>query len=185
MSPETMQHEDLLPECESVINEIFARCAGNAPNFGVRDECFKNSLKRTVQKYLSTASSETPTTKEIIDFLQQIQADDLFLALACANGNERAWWEFDQQHRAYLERVARHLARTCSRCCDPDISTPARSASCFVSSRSISRPQRPRFWRVVSARATPKNISARSRPCSSCRNAWWRRPKRRCCLSAS
>ena len=112
MSPETMQHEDLLPECESVINEIFARCAGNAPNFGVRDECFKNSLKRTVQKYLSTASSETPTTKEIIDFLQQIQADDLFLALACANGNERAWWEFDQQHRAYLERVARHLART-------------------------------------------------------------------------
>jgi RNA polymerase sigma factor (sigma-70 family) len=34
----------------------------------------------------------------------------LFLALACANGNERAWWEFDQQHRSYLERVARHLA---------------------------------------------------------------------------
>ena len=34
------------------------------------------------------------------------------MALACANGNERAWWEFDQQHRAYLERVARHLAST-------------------------------------------------------------------------
>ncbi len=107
-----MNHEDLLTDCESVINEIFARCARNAPNFGEIEECFKNSLKKTVQKYLSTASFETPTTKEITDFLQQIQADDLFLAMACANGNERAWWEFDQQHRAYLERVARHLART-------------------------------------------------------------------------
>jgi len=107
-----MNHEDLLTDCESVINEMFARCARNAPNFGEIEECFKNSLKKTVQKYLSTASFETPTTKEITDFLQQIQADDLFLAMACANGNERAWWEFDQQHRAYLERVARHLART-------------------------------------------------------------------------
>ncbi len=112
MSPETIKHQDLLVECESVINEIFARCAENAPNFGVRNECFKTSLKRTAQKYLSTVASETPTNKELADFLQQIQADDLFLALACANGNERAWWEFDQQHRAYLERVARHLART-------------------------------------------------------------------------
>ena len=112
MSPETIKHQDLLVECESVINEIFARCAENAPNFGVRNECFKTSLKRTAQKYLSTVASETSTNKELADFLQQIQADDLFLALACANGNERAWWEFDQQHRAYLERVARHLART-------------------------------------------------------------------------
>ena len=112
MSPETIQHEDLLTACESVINEIFARCAENAPNFGVRDACFKDSLKKTIQKYLSTIASETPSIKEIIDFLQHIQADDLFLAMACANGNERAWWEFDQQHRAYLERVARHLART-------------------------------------------------------------------------
>ena len=112
MSPELMQHEDLLIECEFVINEIFTRCARNAPNFGVREDCFKTSLKKTAQKYLGTISSETSTTKELSDFLQQIQADDLFLALACANGNERAWWEFDQQHRAYLERVARHLART-------------------------------------------------------------------------
>lgn len=112
MSPESVKHEDLLISCEPVINEIFARCAQNTPNFGVREDCFKDSLKKTVRKYLSTASFETPTTKEITDFLQQIQADDLFLAMACANGNERAWWEFDQQHRAYLERVARHLART-------------------------------------------------------------------------
>lgn len=112
MSPETIQSEDLRLACESVINEIFARCTKTAPNFGVREECFKNSLNKSIQKYIATVSTEKPSTKEIKDFLQQIQADDLFLALACANGNERAWWEFDQQHRAYLERVARHLART-------------------------------------------------------------------------
>jgi DNA-directed RNA polymerase specialized sigma24 family protein len=48
----------------------------------------------------------------LTEFLGQIQADDLFLALACANGSETAWWEFDHQHRSYMERVARHLAKT-------------------------------------------------------------------------
>ncbi len=112
MSPELTHHRDLLSSCEPITSEIFARCAENAPNFGVREDCFKYSLNKTTQKYIDTASSETITEKEISDFLRQIQADDLFLALACSNGNERAWWEFDQQHRAYLERVARHLART-------------------------------------------------------------------------
>ncbi len=107
-----MKHEDLVIECESVMDEIFARCAENAPNFGVLIDCFKDSLRKTAYRYLTADASETPTSEEVSDFLRQIQADDLFLALACAGGNDRAWWEFDQQHRAYLERVARHLART-------------------------------------------------------------------------
>ncbi len=107
-----MKHDDLVIKCESVMDEIYARCAENAPNFGVLIDCFKDSLRKTAYRYLTTDSSETPTSEEVSDFLRQIQADDLFLALACAGGNDRAWWEFDQQHRAYLERVARHLART-------------------------------------------------------------------------
>ncbi len=112
MPPEVIQYENSFPECESVMVEIYERCAQNAPNFGVLAEHLKDSLCKTVRKYLQNNSSEEPTTEEIKDFLRQIQADDLFLAIACANGNERAWWEFDQQHRSYLERVARHLART-------------------------------------------------------------------------
>lgn len=112
MSPETTLNTDLMDKCESVMDEIFARCNGNAPNFGVTDDCLKTSLRKTVQKYILKNYSETPPVEEIKDFLRQIQADDLFLALGCANGNERAWWEFDQHHRSYLERVARHLART-------------------------------------------------------------------------
>ncbi|MCD9185587.1 MAG: hypothetical protein LUM44_04085 [Pyrinomonadaceae bacterium] len=112
MSPEAVNNEDLMKECDSVLNEIFARCHENAPNFGVSEDFFKNSLKKTAHKYLLSNSSEVLSLQELTDFFGQIQAEDLFMALACANGNERAWWEFDQQHRSYLERVARHLAKT-------------------------------------------------------------------------
>ena len=112
MSPETTQYEDLFLECESVMCEIYARCSENAPNYGISIEHLKSSLRKTVRRYIQTNPSEKPTAEKVKEFLRQIQSDDLFLALACANGSERAWWEFDQQHRAYLERVARHLART-------------------------------------------------------------------------
>lgn len=113
MVTEATQQSDLPKECESVIEEIFNRCTENAPNFGVRLECFKESLQKTARKFLlNSPEPENVSTEELNDFLRQIQAEDLFLALACSNGNERAWWEFDHQHRSYLERVARHLAST-------------------------------------------------------------------------
>jgi RNA polymerase sigma-70 factor len=91
---------------------IYARCLENAPNFGVQEDCLKASLRKTAGKYMLSASDDMLGVQDIKEFLGQVQADDLFMALACANGNERAWWEFDQQHRSYLERVARHLAKT-------------------------------------------------------------------------
>lgn len=96
---------------ETVIGQMFERCRENAPNFGVSPDCFQKSLNATLTKYSNSSQAEL-SEKELTDFLGQIQSDDLFMAIACANGNERAWWEFDQQHRAYMERVARHLART-------------------------------------------------------------------------
>lgn len=100
----------MFKECESVMKELYAECRKNAPNFGVQEECFKDSLKNSVQKYLINSSDTLPTPEETEKFLRSIQTEDLFLALGCASGNERAWWEFDQQHRTYLERVSRHLA---------------------------------------------------------------------------
>ena len=112
MSPQANTNENLIEDCSSLIDEMFARCTENAPNFGVRQEYFVNSLRKTLRRFLSVAHPAEPKIEEVKDFLGQIQAEDLFLALACAGGSERAWWEFDQQHRAYLERVARHLAKT-------------------------------------------------------------------------
>ncbi len=110
MSPEVIQNEHLLEHCDEVIDEIYTRCSQNAPNFGVSLEWFRESLHRTVRKYLFSGSTNPLTVSDVQNFLRELQADDLYLALACSSGNERAWWEFDQNHRAYLERVARHLA---------------------------------------------------------------------------
>lgn len=112
MNPDDALNSDLLEKCESVMDEIFTRCSENAPNYELTLDCLKDSLRKSAEKFINCNSSGAITVEEIKDFLNNIKADDLFLALGCANGNERAWWEFDQQHRSYLERVARHLART-------------------------------------------------------------------------
>ena len=104
-------NEALQKYCDEAVERIYVRCHENAPNFGVTPENFSVSLGRTINKFANASKAEL-TVKDAADFLEQIQADDLFLAIACANGNERAWWEFDQAHRSYMERVARHLART-------------------------------------------------------------------------
>ena len=103
--------ESLLPQTENAIDALYQQCVSNAPNFGVDADSFKASVRKSVGKFVSAAEG-APTSEEIDAFLSQLQADDLFLTLACANGNERAWWEFDQAHRGYMERVARHLAKT-------------------------------------------------------------------------
>lgn len=102
--------EQLPQEAEEAIAAIYARCAAEQPNFGVSIDVFRASLQKTVDKFL--LSTGPASSAEICDLVNQIQADELLMAIACAAGNERAWWEFDQQHRAYLERVARHLAKT-------------------------------------------------------------------------
>ena len=112
MTPETSPKDNLLAQCEDVMDEIFARCTENAPNFGVREDCLKESLRKTAHKFLFNLSDELPELEQTREFLNAIHHEDLFMTLACSNGSERAWWEFDQQHRAYLERVARHLAST-------------------------------------------------------------------------
>ena len=104
-------NEALQKYCDEAVERLYARCRENAPNFGVTQENFSTSLGKTIGKFANASKTEL-TEKELADFLEQIQAEDLFLAIACANGNERAWWEFDQAHRSYMERVARHLART-------------------------------------------------------------------------
>ena len=111
MSSTSTEIDAILKQADAQVSEIFDRSMANAPNFGVRRECFVASLKKTIEKYLVPASNEPLTDGDIKEFLSSIQGDDLFMALACANGNERAWWEFDQQHRSYMERVARHLAK--------------------------------------------------------------------------
>ncbi len=104
-------NDETIQRFESQIDDLFARGHETAPNLGVTLEMFKASVTRSLARFLQ--SSDTPAAdSETTEFLNQLQIDDLFLALGCAAGNERAWWEFDQQHRAHLERVAHQLAKT-------------------------------------------------------------------------
>ncbi|MBK7511534.1 MAG: hypothetical protein IPI76_04635 [Chloracidobacterium sp.] len=105
-------NDDLQQVFDSVTFELFERCRDSSPNFGVTIERFRASLHNTTQKYLIDASTDPASEDDVREFLGLIQADDLFLALACADGNERSWWEFDHANRSYMERVARHLAKT-------------------------------------------------------------------------
>ena len=112
MSSSASEVDDLLEASDAEISSLFDRCNENAPNFGVRKDCFVESIKRTIERYLVPVAAEPLTPQDVFELLEQIQADDLFMAIGCAKGSERAWWEFDQQHRSYMERVARHLAKT-------------------------------------------------------------------------
>ncbi len=109
MPPEQFSSTETLENFEDLVVSLYTRCAETSPNFGVTLECFETSLSKAVRKYLF-AGEIIPTAAEIEQFLNELNINDLFLALACSNSSERAWWEFDQHHRTYLERVARHLA---------------------------------------------------------------------------
>ncbi len=98
-------------ECAADISALYARCAETAPNYGISLEEFTVAVKTAVDKYLvGDADNDAPGPDVIRPFLNELQTTDLYLALACARGNEHAWWEFDQSYRRYIERIARHLA---------------------------------------------------------------------------
>ncbi len=93
------------------MNALYERCREAAPNYGISLSDFTTALRMAVDKYLvDHANGDTPSTDQVKQFLTELQSTDLFLALACANGNENAWWDFDQGYRRYIERIARHLA---------------------------------------------------------------------------
>jgi len=93
------------------VDAVFADCAKAHPDFGLSPDDFREAMGRAVRKYLM-AQPPAPSTEDIGRFISELQDRDLYLALACASGNEPAWWEFDRQYRSFIERWARHLVRS-------------------------------------------------------------------------
>ncbi len=102
-----------LAACESQVDAIYTACAAAYPNFDLSVTDFRGAVSRAVNKYLAGATRDNavPSPREIARFISELQDRDLYLALACARGNEPAWWEFDRKHRSFIESWARHLAR--------------------------------------------------------------------------
>ncbi|HEV2765533.1 MAG TPA: hypothetical protein VGV38_21295 [Pyrinomonadaceae bacterium] len=129
MSATALSHlERAFKECAPDLDALYARCAEAAPNYGVSRESFEAAVRAGANKYLLTATQTSPDTpvspdgapppaapkvvsaEELRQFMGDLQATDLYLAVACAAGNEHAWWEFDAGYRRFIERVAQHLA---------------------------------------------------------------------------
>ncbi|HEX8844667.1 MAG TPA: sigma-70 family RNA polymerase sigma factor [Pyrinomonadaceae bacterium] len=103
--------EGAIAECADDIGALHARCAEAAPNYNISSETFRAAIRGAIDKYLvDHQSGDVPETDQIRQFIGELQINDLYLALACARGSEHAWWEFDQNYRRYIERIARHLA---------------------------------------------------------------------------
>ena len=93
------------------MDAIYADCAQAHSDFGLSPAEFRDAVGRAVCKYL-TPPGVTASPEDIGRFIGELQNRDLYLALACAQGNEQAWWEFDRQYRSFIERWARHLVRS-------------------------------------------------------------------------
>lgn len=108
--------EQALRDCAADIEALYAQCAETVPNYGVSREDFTAAVTGATKKYLSpqAENSATFSSDDLRQFLAELQAADLYLALACAQGNEHAWWDFDAGYRRFIERVAQHLASAAS-----------------------------------------------------------------------
>jgi RNA polymerase sigma-70 factor len=102
-----------LAACAAELDAIYADCAEAHSDFGLSAADFRDAVVGAINKYLmdSKEGSVAPSAHEISRFIGELQDRDLYLALACARGNEQAWWEFDRQYRSFIERWARHLVR--------------------------------------------------------------------------
>ena len=102
---------DALAKCAEQVDGIYAQCANAHPEFGVTKKEFGVALAGAVEKFgdCSGAVNRRQSLRKLRRFLGELQTDDVYLALACARGNEGAWWEFDRRYRSFIERLARHL----------------------------------------------------------------------------
>lgn len=103
--------DGVLQDCQPDMDALYARLSEAAPNYGISREDWRAALRGAIEKYLvDQTNGHVPSAAQVRDFLAELQAQDLYLAMGCAQGNEHAWWEFDQSYRPYIERIARHLA---------------------------------------------------------------------------
>jgi RNA polymerase sigma-70 factor, ECF subfamily len=77
---------------------------GNAEAFGLSPADVGATLYRSVVSWNADARAAA-----IDEYLDSLRADDLVLALACANGDERAWEGFIEKYRPVLYAAAHTL----------------------------------------------------------------------------
>ncbi len=89
---------------ERALAEVFAQVQG--AQCGLTEQAFAEILREICAKYLSADS----TRSEVVKFVTSLRLEDLALARACAQGQERAWEVFLTRYREKLYNAAHLIA---------------------------------------------------------------------------
>ncbi len=86
--------------------EIAALWRAAVPRYNVTEAEFVARLQTSATKCVSSGDKA-----EIGEFITQLKANDLCLALACEKGHDGAWSDFETTHRAMMIAAARGLTK--------------------------------------------------------------------------
>lgn len=96
------------PELHAFLAELYAHSSG--ASFGLSLEQFKRIFQDIRRKYLAEGAGHAA----VREFYAGLRIEDLVLARACAEGNERAWETFLTRFREKLYEVATYVAKESS-----------------------------------------------------------------------
>ena len=99
--------EPAKPEIQSLLNEGAGRLLARASdNRSLSREFLVSRISAAVQKYLLKDDPDTPHA-EITKFIDDMQADDLCLIIACERGDEHAWNDLVERFKPTVRSAAR------------------------------------------------------------------------------
>ena len=98
-----------LPVPAALVKELHTQA--QAARFGVSEPAFAELLGRIAAKDLDVASLRQGTEQKVTAFCRSLKIEDLALAHACAEGNEKAWEVFLARFRVKLYDTARQITR--------------------------------------------------------------------------
>ncbi len=87
-------------------NEITALWVAASPRYNVSDDEFVARLQASAARCVAAGDNA-----ETAEFLAQLKAADLCLAMACEKGYDAAWRDFETTHRSMMIAAARTLTK--------------------------------------------------------------------------
>ena len=100
------------PKIQSLVDDGAVRLLARAgDNRAVTRELLAPRISTAVEKYLLKHDPDTSET-EITKFIDEMQADDLCLILACERGDERAWNDLVERFTSTVRSAARSASNS-------------------------------------------------------------------------
>ena len=94
-------------EIETLLNEGAERLLARAEDHrSLSNHCLVTRIGAVVEKYLLRDDPNAPETK-VAKFIDELQADDLCLIVACERGDEKAWTELVERFKPTVRSAAR------------------------------------------------------------------------------